>query len=141
MAVPSPAVPATTVKQANNTGQYVRVTVTGGTLTQVNVYDQATSQISGLSGTAAGTYLVPPGCSISITYSAAPTWAWTNPDDASDYPPVYAAPNLLTAQASPNNLLQQLPGNVWAPSRSVAGGTGCWSGTTSSTGLGVGVTN
>lgn len=139
MAVPSPAVPATTVKQVNNTGQYAYVVVTGGTLTQVNVYDQAGNQITGLSGTAAGTYLVPPGCSVSITYSVAPTWAWANVPNVSDYPPVYASSNLLTNQGSPNNLLQQLP--VGSASRSVAGGTGCWNGVTSATGLAMGVSN
>lgn len=141
MAVPTPAVPATTVLQANNTGQAVNVTVTGGTLTHVFVYDQAGNAITGLSGTAAGVYLVPAGCSISITYSVAPTWAWANPYGVSDYPPVYMSENTLTAQGSPNNLLQQLPGNVYAPSRSIAGGTGCWAGTASSAGLCAGVSN
>jgi hypothetical protein len=70
--VSSPAVPLTTVPVTNATGTVVAVTITGGTLTFVFV--------SGVqAGTTAGTYLVPAGGTISITFSAAPTWAWALP--------------------------------------------------------------
>lgn len=70
--VSSPAVPLSTVAAANSTGTVVAVTISAGTLTSVVV---SGSQ----AGTTAGTYLVPAGGSISITYSVAPTWAWALP--------------------------------------------------------------
>jgi hypothetical protein len=73
--VSSPAVPATTVAAANGTGTVVAVTITanGATISGVTV--------SGVTaGTAAGTYLVPAGGTISIAYTVAtPTWAWALP--------------------------------------------------------------
>ena len=68
-AVTTPAVPLTTVTAPNTSIGPVSVTITGGTLTAVKVN---TVQV----GTTAGTYTVPVGGTISITYSAAPTWAW-----------------------------------------------------------------
>lgn len=76
--VNAPSVPATTVVATNPTSLTATVTITGGTLTVVKVgtsgqtYAQATQV-----GTAAGTYTVPPGGVIGITYSAAPTWTWS----------------------------------------------------------------
>jgi hypothetical protein len=74
--VNTPAVPssgtATTNLVTNSTGTVVQVTVTGGTLTFVFVNGVQ-------AGTTAGTYLVPAGGTISITYSVAPTWAWALP--------------------------------------------------------------
>jgi ribosomal protein L37AE/L43A len=70
--VSTPAVPATTVAVANSSGTVVAVTISGGTLTSVVVNGTA-------AGTTAGTYLVPVAGTISITYSAAPTWAWALP--------------------------------------------------------------
>jgi hypothetical protein len=70
--VATPAVPATTVAATNSTGTVVAVTITGGTLTSVVVNAVQ-------AGTTAGTYLVPVAGTISITYSAAPTWAWALP--------------------------------------------------------------
>ena len=74
--VSSPAVPAsgtaTTNLVANGSGTVVAVTISSGTLTFVYV--------SGVqAGTTAGTYLVPVGGTISVTYSVAPTWAWALP--------------------------------------------------------------
>jgi hypothetical protein len=140
MSVPSPAVPATTVKAVNTTGQYVYVALTGGTTTFIYTYDQQGNQTQ-VGTTTPQNVLLPPGYSISVTYSAAPSWAWTDPYGVSDYPPVYSMPNLITAQASPNGILAQLPGNIYAPTRSLAGGSGCWAGTSSATGLAVGVSN
>jgi hypothetical protein len=71
-AVGTPAVPLTTVPVTNATGTVVAVTITGGTLTFVFVNGAQ-------AGTTAGTYLVPVAGTISITFSAAPTWAWALP--------------------------------------------------------------
>jgi hypothetical protein len=71
-AVASPAVPASTVNATNSTGTVVAVTISAGTLTSVVVNGTQ-------AGTTAGTYLVPVGGTISITYSVAPTWAWALP--------------------------------------------------------------
>jgi hypothetical protein len=68
--VTTPSVPATTVAVQNTTGYNVQVVVTGGTVTAVKVNGATV-----LSGD--GTATVPAGSTISITYSAAPTWAWT----------------------------------------------------------------
>jgi hypothetical protein len=70
--VSSPSVTASTVTATNSTGSVVAVTITGGTLTFVYVNGVQ-------AGTTAGTYLVPVAGTISITYSAAPTWAWALP--------------------------------------------------------------
>lgn len=71
-AVATPAVPLTTVPVTNATGTVAAVTITGGTLTFVYVNGAQ-------AGTTAGTYLVPVAGTVSITYSAAPTWAWALP--------------------------------------------------------------
>jgi hypothetical protein len=80
VAVVAPAVPATTVPQANTTGQLVDVAISanGATITNVSIIDQA--GVSHTMGTAAGSYLLPPGYSIVMTYTVAtPTWIWTDP--------------------------------------------------------------
>lgn len=74
----TPAVPASAAVKTNPTNLVATVVISGGTLTQVKVgtagqtYAQAAQ-----AGTAAGTYTVPPGGVIGITYSVAPTWTWT----------------------------------------------------------------
>jgi hypothetical protein len=76
--VNAPAVPASGVVAANPTNLVATVVVASGTLTVVKVgsanqtYAQATQV-----GTADGTYTVPPGGVIGITYSVAPTWTWS----------------------------------------------------------------
>jgi hypothetical protein len=67
----TPAVPPSTVGVINTTNQNYTVVVSGGTVSLVN--------IGGLTnaGTGDGTYIVPPGQSITLTYSVAPTWTWT----------------------------------------------------------------
>lgn len=67
----APAVPASTVNATNSNAYPVSVVVTGGTLTAVVVNGVTV-------GTTAGTYTVPVGGTISITYTVAPTWAWFN---------------------------------------------------------------
>jgi hypothetical protein len=70
--VPSqPAVPASGVAQQNANTYPVKVVISGGTVTAVTV--------NGIQvGSGDGTYLVPAAGSISVTYSVAPTWAWSN---------------------------------------------------------------
>ena len=69
-AVTTPAVPASTVTATNTNAFPVLVVVTGGTLTVVAVNGTTV-------GSAAGSYVVPAGGTIAITYSVAPTWAWS----------------------------------------------------------------
>lgn len=69
-AVLAPAIPSSTVAQANNTGLPAAVTVTGGTVTVI-----AVNGVS--SGLTSGTVVVPAGGTITLTYSVAPTWAWS----------------------------------------------------------------
>lgn len=71
VSVSTPSVPATTVAVTNNTGYNVQVVVTGGTVTAVKVNGVTV-------GTGDGTYFVPNAATISLTYSAAPTWAWSS---------------------------------------------------------------
>lgn len=74
--VPSqPAVPASGVAQQNTNTYPVSVVVSAGTLTNVAVNGVTV-------GTGDGTYLVPAGGAISITYSVAPTWVWSNASPA-----------------------------------------------------------
>lgn len=67
-----PAVPASTVNATNTGSGPVSVTISGGTLTSVKVNGVQV-------GTTAGTYVVPAGQTISITYTVAPTWVWPAP--------------------------------------------------------------
>lgn len=116
MAVATPAVPATTVVQQNNTGQWVDCAVTGGTITGIlvtgptplapvvtpavpattvtaantNAFPVAVTvaangatitaiTVNGVaSGLIVGTVVVPAGGTVSISYTVAtPTWTWT----------------------------------------------------------------
>ena len=65
-----PAVAASTVAVQNLNLYPVQVVISAGTITAVVVGGVTV-------GTAAGTYVVPPGSAISITYSVAPTWVWS----------------------------------------------------------------
>src|SRR5271154_4691711 len=69
----SPAVPATTVTAANVNAfpALVVITANGATITAVTVNGTGV-------GTAAGSYVVPPSGTISISYTVAtPIWAWS----------------------------------------------------------------
>lgn len=68
-AITAPAVPATTVAYTNNTGLDCTVFVTGGTVTVIKVNAATT-------GLTSGTFRVPAGQTIAITYTVAPTWVW-----------------------------------------------------------------
>lgn len=65
----TPAVPASGTPVTNTSPLAATVVVTGGTVTGVSV--------GGVSvGAGDGTYTVPAGQAIALTYSAAPTWTW-----------------------------------------------------------------
>lgn len=87
MAVATPSVPASTTPVTNNTGQQVDVAIVGGTMTNVSVNGVTV-------GAGAGNYALPPGGTISMTYTVAPTWTWTDPLEVQQNPG-YAAENTL----------------------------------------------
>ena len=66
----TPAVPASTVPVTNTSPLTATVVISGGTITNVSVNGVT-------AGAGAGTYTVPAGQTISITYTVAPTWTWT----------------------------------------------------------------
>lgn len=68
-----PAVPASTVAATNNSGGPVAVTIVGGTVTAIAV--GAATVLTGTS-LAGSVVSVPQGGTITLTYSAAPTWTW-----------------------------------------------------------------
>lgn len=68
-----PAVPASTVAYTNTTGQTAFVTVTGGTVTSINVPAGGTQVATATNFTAT----VAAGQTISVTYSVAPVWYWS----------------------------------------------------------------
>jgi len=68
-AVGPPAVPATTVNYTNGYSYPCQVQVYGGTVTEIDIDDIATGLTSGI-------FMIPPGGTINITYSAAPSWLW-----------------------------------------------------------------
>ena len=74
IAVATPAVPATNTAEANGNGVPVLVTVTGGTVTAINVGSNAANLTA--TGQTSGSVIVPSGYAISITYTVAPTWTW-----------------------------------------------------------------
>lgn len=65
----SPSVPASTVAYTNQYGYPCMVSVYGGTVTVIAIDAVAT-------GLTSGTFVVAHGETISLTYSAAPTWVW-----------------------------------------------------------------
>lgn len=70
--VAAPGFPASNVAVTNTTGSLVQIVISGGTLTSVKVNG---NQV----GTAAGTYLLPNGSNISVTWSVTPGWTWALP--------------------------------------------------------------
>ena len=68
-AVATPGVPASGTAVTNTTGVDVMVYVTGGTVTEIAVGATATGIVGG------GVYLAA-GQTITLTYSAAPSWTW-----------------------------------------------------------------
>ena len=68
-AVGPPSVLATTVNYTNAYSYPCQVQVYGGTVTEIDIDDIAT-------GLTSGVFIIPPGGTINITYSAAPSWRW-----------------------------------------------------------------
>lgn len=66
----TPSVPLTTVPVTNTSPLPATVVVSGGTMTNVSVNGVTV-------GTGAGTYTVPSGGTIAMTFTVAPTWTWT----------------------------------------------------------------
>lgn len=66
---PTPAVPASTVAVKNTNLSGAVAYITGGTVTAIAIDGTAT----GLTG---GTFRIPTGSTITLTYSVAPTWQW-----------------------------------------------------------------
>lgn len=66
----TPAVPASTTPVTNTSPLPATVVISAGTLTNVSVNGVTV-------GSGDGTYTVPSGGTISITYTVAPTWTWT----------------------------------------------------------------
>lgn len=66
----TPAVPASGTPVTNTSPLPATVVVSGGTGTQVSI--NGTNQ-----GTFDGTYTVPSGQAVTLTYTVAPTWTWT----------------------------------------------------------------
>jgi pectate lyase-like protein len=64
-----PAVPASTVPVTNNFGVDATVFVTGGTVSAIAIGGTAT-------GVTSGSFRVPSGQTITLTYTVAPTWEW-----------------------------------------------------------------
>lgn len=64
-----PAVPATTVAYTNAYGVDATVHITGGTVTVIAIGGTTT-------GLTSGSFRVPSGSTITLTYSVAPTWVW-----------------------------------------------------------------
>jgi hypothetical protein len=69
--LPQPPVPASTVAYVNTTGQAAAVTLTGGTVTSVEVNGTQVATATPV------TVTVPAGASITVTYTVAPAWAWS----------------------------------------------------------------
>ncbi|HEX3781746.1 MAG TPA: hypothetical protein VHX38_18945 [Pseudonocardiaceae bacterium] len=65
----TPAVAATTIPVTNTSPLPATVVISAGTLTNVSVNGVT-------AGTGDGTYTVPAGGTITLTYSVAPTWTW-----------------------------------------------------------------
>ena len=66
-----PAVPASTVAQQNTAWRDAAVSIKGGTVTVVAVDGVTVATATGV------TVMVPAGKNVTLTYSVAPTWAWT----------------------------------------------------------------
>ena len=68
-ALPAPAVPASGTAHTNTFASAATVYVTGGTVSSIAVGGTSTGQT-------AGAFYVQPSQSITLTYTAAPTWTW-----------------------------------------------------------------
>jgi hypothetical protein len=95
----APGVPATNTPVSNTTGCEISVLISGGTLSNVQIGPSG-ALVS--VGTTDGTYSLPAGQEIELTYTTAPTWTWTG----------YGIQNLNMADWQVvGNHLYALPGN------------------------------
>lgn len=67
--ISAPTMPASGTAYTNDFGNDARVIITGGTVTDIKIGSTST-------GLTSGQFIVGPGESITLTYSAAPTWRW-----------------------------------------------------------------
>jgi hypothetical protein len=65
----TPALPASGVSVTNSNFWPEQITINGGTVSQVQIN-------GGVTGRTSGSFSLPQGSSIIITYSVAPTWSW-----------------------------------------------------------------
>ena len=70
ISISTPAVPASGTPVTNTQPGAVMVSVSGGTVTDIAINGTST-------GRTAGSFMVPPGGTITLTYSAVPSWVWT----------------------------------------------------------------
>ena len=78
-AVSTPSVPASGTAQQNTNPYAVKVYVTGGALTEIQITINGTAYTVYSNSTASAVYegfTLPAGASITLTYSTAPTWSW-----------------------------------------------------------------
>jgi hypothetical protein len=66
-----PVFPASTVSFTNTYGRNAIVVISGGSVTVVLV--------NGVSAGLGGTYTVPAGATIAVTYTGTPAWTWNTP--------------------------------------------------------------
>jgi hypothetical protein len=112
MGVATPAIPASTVPVVNNTGQYVNCNIAGGTMTNVSVNGVTV-------GTGAGNYSLPPGASLTMTYTVVPTsMTWTSAQPTA-YNPGYSTENYQAEGPGYNPITSML-----YPSHATGGFTG-----------------
>jgi len=73
----APSVPTTGTEETNNFGHSVVVTVSGGTVTAVNI-GSVSGHLTALdvTGLPSSQVVLPAGWIISLTHSSAPTWVW-----------------------------------------------------------------
>lgn len=75
ISVATPSVPASGTPQTNDTGHAVNVYLYGGTVTVID-YTPAGGSATQVGTSGPATVRLNPGDSITLTYSAAPTWNW-----------------------------------------------------------------
>lgn len=79
----TPALPATTVAATNTTGRNLSVVAFGGTTTFWYVNGTQVATTTPASSASPLALALPPGATISVTYSVAPVWAWMDYFDLS----------------------------------------------------------
>ncbi len=88
----TPAVPASGVAVVNPTGQDITVIIAAGTVTAVTVNGTSVATAS------PAQIMLPAGASVTLTYSAAPVWAWLN------YPAIAGADSTGNAYMQENTV-------------------------------------